>query len=92
MEREARKQLRREILRELEMRIPGGPAGSVQNQFRRRFYFFRSRGLPFELSVLVAAARVREREPSFIPRVLDLTVSTQPPLDQPQSATNRPST
>jgi hypothetical protein len=70
MKRSTRKELQREILHELETRIPRGPAGGVQTQFRRRFYFFRARGLPFELSVLVAAARIREYEPDFVPKIL----------------------
>jgi hypothetical protein len=75
MQPDARKRLRREILHELESRIPLGSVGSAQNQFRRHFYFFRSRGLPFELSVLVAAARVREHQPDFVPRVLNSNAS-----------------
>jgi len=77
MERDARKRVQREILHELETRIARGSAGSVQNQFRRRFYFFRAQGLPFELSVLVAAARIREQEPDFVPKILSLRVSTE---------------
>jgi hypothetical protein len=77
MELNTRKQLQREILHELKTRIPRGPAGSVQTQFRHQFYFYRARGLPFELSVLVAAARIREHEPDFVPTILDLRTSTQ---------------
>jgi hypothetical protein len=79
MQNDTRKRLRREILHELESRIPAGSGDRAQSQFRRRFYFFRSRGLPFELSVLVAAARVRKHEPNFVPKVLNLTGSTAAP-------------
>ena len=77
MELNTDKGLQREILHELETRITCGSAGSVQAQFRRQFCFFRARGLPFELSVLVAAARIREHEPDFVPKILNLRASTQ---------------
>ncbi len=58
------------IRRELDERIPRGARGSLQNELRFGFYFFRSQGLSFDTSLTAAVGRIREREPSFTPMVL----------------------
>ncbi len=58
------------IQRELDARIPRGLRGSLQNDLRGRFYFFRSQGLSFDTSLTMAVGGVREREPKFTPKVL----------------------
>jgi hypothetical protein len=60
------------IQRELDTRIPRWLRGSKQNEFRFLFYFYRTQGHSFDASVTSACAKVREREPSFEPKVLPL--------------------
>jgi hypothetical protein len=62
-------ELQKQIQRELDTRIPRGPRGSLQNQFRFVFCFFRSQRVSFEESIAKAVASIREREPDFAPKV-----------------------
>ena len=58
-------ELQKQIQREMNTRLPRGARGSLQNQFRQVFYFYRSQGRPFEVALANAVNNVRQREPNF---------------------------
>jgi hypothetical protein len=59
----------REVQSELDARLPRGPRGDPQNEFRCGFYFFRSQGYSFDASVERATSSMREHHPEFLPTV-----------------------
>ena len=60
------------IQRQLDQRIPRWLRGSRQNEFRFGVSYYLNLGQSFDVSVTLACANVREREPNFEPRVLSL--------------------
>jgi len=63
-------ELQKGIQREMDTRIPRGPRGSLQNELRSRFYFFRSQRIPFEVSLTKAVGGIKEHHPDFEPKIL----------------------
>lgn len=61
-------QRQHELQAELDSRIPRGPRGSLQNQFRQAVWFFTSQPrFTFEEGLELALRSVRLHEPDFVP-------------------------
>ncbi len=58
----------RERLDKLNARVPRGPRGSAQNEFRFGVWFFRK--YPFEEALDHALLMVRQNHPGFVPTIL----------------------
>ena len=68
---------------ELNERIPRGPRGGRQNQFRFGFAFYRQQGFSFDVSASKALECARTQDPTFEPRIMpagleDTVLSLQP--------------
>lgn len=61
---------RKELQRELNARIPRKARGSLQNDFRQHWWFFRVQGNSFEASSQLALDTVREKCAEFVPLIL----------------------
>jgi hypothetical protein len=65
------KHRRQRELQEKLTRIPRGPRGSAQNQFRNAVWFFASQlRYTFEEALDYALRIVRQSEPGFVPTIL----------------------
>jgi hypothetical protein len=70
--------LQKELQHELNERVPRGPRGSRQNEFRFGVWFWRSQGYSFDDSLAKAMEAVRRHEPAFTPRTLSPRASAVP--------------
>ena len=60
-------QWHKEPRQELEARIPRGAGGSLQNQFRCLYWFYRAQANSFDASAADGYQCVRKEHPDFIP-------------------------
>ena len=60
----------KDLQRELDARIPRRRRGSLQNEFRFCWQFFRSQGNSFDVSRELALSIVRQKQSDFAPEIL----------------------
>ncbi len=60
----------KELQRELNERIPRGSRGSLQNEMRLRWWFWRAQGRSFDDSVAKAVDGIKKSDPTFEPKLL----------------------
>ena len=79
-----------ELSRELDTRIPYKCAGSLQNDFRYAWWFYRVQGSGFEESCQLALDTIRAKHPEFVPIIRPAARAGMRPLFRESNRLARP--